>query len=223
MRSGWWVSSAFCVGAFSLSLVLSLANAEQKKSAVWTFETDAADQAPGGFSFGRTGSGAQGRWSVRQEKGAPSGGKVLAQLDADATSFRFPVAAADASSARDGAVSVRCKMVSGKVDQACGIVWRYQDENNYYIARANVLENNVRFYTVKDGKRNQLESWSGKVTKEDWHTLRAEFNGAQVRVLWDGKQVIEAKDSTFTAAGKVGVWTKADSVTLFDDLRLEAQ
>jgi hypothetical protein len=146
---------------------------------------------------------------------------VLAQLDADDTDNRFPVAVANEPSLRDVRVSVRCKMVSGRVDQACGLVARYRDENNYFITRSNALENNIRLYTVQGGQRHQLASWSGTVTPNAWHEYRLEIRGDHLVVFWDGRKVIDHHDSTFTDAGRVGVWTKADSVTYFDDLRAE--
>jgi hypothetical protein len=186
----------------------------------WSFDTDKMDGAPSGFSFGRTGSGAQGRWVVFADKSAPSGGQVLAQLDTDDTDYRFPIAVADETAPADLALSVKCKPVSGKVDQACGLVLRYRDENNYYLTRANALENNIRFYFVKDGKRKQVASWSGKVTAGAWHDYRIVAKGDRFLVSWDGKLVLDVKDATFASGGKVGVWTKADSVTYFDDLTL---
>ena len=113
---------------------------------------------------------------------------------------------------------MKCKPVSGKVDQACGLVFRFKDENNYYLTRANALEDNIRIYFVKDGKRKQFASFSGKVTGATWHELRVDAKGDHFEVFWDGKKVLEATDKTFADAGKVGVWTKADSVTEFDDL-----
>lgn len=184
----------------------------------WNFDTDKAGGPPIGFSFGRTGSGKPGTWVVKPESGAPSGENVLAQIDTDSTDLRFPIAIADEASLRDVRLSVRCKPVAGSVDQACGIVFRYRDENNYYLTRANALENNVRLYTVKDGHRKQLEGWNGAVTGKAWHELRVDARGDHVEVYWDGKKVIDGKDRTFPDAGKVGVWTKADSVTYFDDL-----
>jgi hypothetical protein len=188
----------------------------------WNFDSDASNAPPVGFSFGRTGSGPPGRWIVRAEPGAPSGANVLAQLDADDTDFRFPVAVASDLSVRDVRVSVRCKMVSGRVDQACGLVTRYADENNYFITRANALENNVRLYTVYAGKRSQLASFSGPVTPNAWHEYRFDVRGDHLEVYWNGKRVLDHHDGTFTGAGRVGVWTKADSVTSFDDLVVEA-
>jgi hypothetical protein len=109
------------------------------------------------------------------------------------------------------------------VDQACGLVFRYIDENNYYISRANALEDNVRFYHVVAGKRTELASWSGRVTPRDWHELTIGAIGDLFEVFWDGKQIIKARDKTFSEPGAIGLWTKADSVTYFDDLIVEAR
>jgi hypothetical protein len=184
----------------------------------WHFDSLPPGQPPAGFSFGRTGGGRVGHWIVQSASDAPSPPNVLAQVDSDRTDYRFPVAAAPAPTFTDGSVSVKCKPVSGHVDRACGLVFRYQDENNYYLTRANALEDNVRFYYVKNGRRIQLANWSGKVTSGDWHELRAEFQGDHVEVYWDGTKRIDAHDRTFSRLGRVGVWTKADSYTLFDDL-----
>ncbi len=183
-----------------------------------SFDADRADAAPAGFAFGRTGSGALGRWVVRAEADAPSPPNVLAQLDADDTDNRYPVAVVDTPSLSDARISVRCKMVSGKVDQACGLVFRYRDENNYYITRANALESNIRFYTVKEGRRKQLASYSGTVTAGKWHEYAVEIRGDHIQVFWDGQKILDHHDATFPEAGRIGVWTKADSVTYFDDL-----
>lgn len=208
-----WITTVAAI----ITTVASYAD-EATSPRTWSFDAEKVDASPAGFSFGRTGSGVQGRWVVRAEKGAPSAGNVLAQLDADDTDDRFPVAVADAPSLRDLRVSVKCKPVSGKVDQACGLVFRYRDENNYYVTRANALENNVRLYYVKDGRRRQFASWSGKVSSGAWHELRAEARGDHFEIFWDGKRVIDARDKTLADAGKAGLWTKADSVTYFDDL-----
>jgi hypothetical protein len=212
--------AAVIVAVATLSGDIARAQATQTEPAArtWSFDADAAGKAPAGFLFGRTGSGAPGRWIVRAAKDAPSGSQVLEQTSADDTDDRFPVAVADAPALRDLRLSVKCKPISGKVDQACGLVWRYQDENNYYLTRANALEDNVRLYFVKDGRRRQLASFSGRVSGATWHELRADAMGDHFEVYWDGKKVLDAKDSTFAGAGKAGVWTKADSITEFDDL-----
>ncbi len=117
----------------------------------------------------------------------------------------------------DGFVEVRFKPLSGKEDQAGGVVWRAKDANNYYIARANALEDNVTIYHTIDGRRVAFKGIDTKVASGVWHTLRVDFHRNQFVVSFDGKKVIEASDDSFKDAGKVGVWTKADSVTLFDD------
>jgi hypothetical protein len=186
--------------------------------ASWSFDSTAAGQPPAGFSFARGGSGSSGRWVVRAAADAPSAPNILAQEDSNRTSDRFLIAVADSPSFGNVRVSVRCKLVGGRVDQACGIVWRYRDQSNYYVARANALENNVRFYYVEKGRRRQLEGWNGQVLSGRWHELRADMRGDHVEVYFNGTKVIDARDSRFPTAGKVGVWTKADSRTLFDDL-----
>jgi len=188
----------------------------------WTFDSARADQAPDGFAFGRTGRGNESRWIVQTAADAPSRPNVIVQTDVDRTSNRFPVAVANEPRLRDARVAVRCKPVSGKVDQACGLVFRYRDANNHYVARANALENNVRLYYVKDGSRKEIASWDGKVTSGAWHELSVEARGSRLRVFWNGQQILEKEDQTFPNAGRIGLWTKADSYTLFDDLTVSA-
>jgi hypothetical protein len=208
---------------FWIALLVSLpfrVSAEEGNMKVWRFDDAAVSQAPAHMQFDRTGEGKAGRWVVQADKTAPSGGHVLAQLDTDATDYRFPVAVTEASAPADVRVEVACKPVSGKVDQACGVVVRYQDRDNYYVARANALEGNVRLYHVKAGKRVQLASWRGKIAAGTWHRLALEARGDQLKVSWNGATVLEHEDKTFSSGGRVGVWTKADSVTYFDDLSM---
>ena len=142
----------------TLGLGVVTARAEQGSASArqWDFEDAQENRAPLGFSFARTGSGRLGRWVVTAETDAPSGSHVLAQLDADATDFRFPIAVANEPLLTDLRLSVKCKPVSGDVDRACGSVFRYQDENNSYLTRANALEQNVRLYKMINGHRQQL-------------------------------------------------------------------
>jgi hypothetical protein len=188
----------------------------------WGFDSDKVDAPPAGFSFARTGGGKEGRWVVVARGDAPSKPNVLAQLDNDSADYRFPLAIVDASSFKDVKLSVSCKPISGKVDQGCGLVWRYKDAQNYYLTRANALEDNVRLYHVKDGQRRQFATWSGKVQSNAWHKLKVEAKGDRFTVFFDEKKVMEEKETTFSEAGKVGVWTKADSVIEFDDLSATA-
>ena len=182
------------------------------------FSQDTVGQPPKGFEFGHTaGVGKPGQWVVQ----ADGNEHVLAQIDADRTGSRFPVAVMGDISAVDLDLSVRFKPVSGRVDQAAGLVWRYQDENNYYIVRANAREGNVVLYKVQGGKRHgsAVEGGGRDVRQEDPGAVRpmehaaSRLHGTTVRGARQRHKLYEVEDSTFTRAGKVGIWTKADSVT----------
>lgn len=218
------MKGAFAV--FSITVFLAVAVAAQTgpvntTARTWDFSADRPGSPPAGFVFAKTGNGRPGRWVVISSTGTGATGKVLAQLDADGTDYRFPMALAQEIAARDLRLSVLCAPVSGRGDRACGIVFRYRDENNYYVARANALEDNVRLYRVKDGRREQFGTWDGKVSSGTWHELRADARGDRFEIYWDGKKVVDARDKTFPDAGKIGVWTKADSVTYFKTLKVE--
>jgi len=173
---------------------------------------------PRGWTPMQTGSGTA-KWAVEKDESAPSKPNVLKQ-SGQAT---FPVCFKNNTNIKDGFVEVKFKPVSGKEDQAGGVIWRVQDANNYYIARANALEDNVTIYHTINGKRVAFKNINRKVTSGVWHTLRVEFEGNKFTVTFDGTKVIEATDASFANAGKVGVWTKADSVTLFDDFSYGAK
>jgi Beta xylosidase C-terminal Concanavalin A-like domain len=176
---------------------------------------------PTGFSSAVTGGGGPASWMVIEDVTAPSGGKVLAQTSTDRTSFRFPLCVYDGFTAPDVTVSVSFRPVSGTADQAAGLVARYRDKDNYYVVRANALENNVRLYKVERGNRKQFAGANVKVPSGEWQTLTFEVKGTHFRVLFDDALLFQADDGTFKNAGKVGLWTKADSVIYFDDLRVK--
>ncbi|HET9554743.1 MAG TPA: hypothetical protein VFP50_17380 [Anaeromyxobacteraceae bacterium] len=204
--------------AAAVALATLAGGALAQAGARFDFQADALDAPPAGFTFARTGQGAPGRWVVKLDPTSPAGDHVLAQVDGDTTGYRFPVAIADAPALRDLRAEVRCRPVAGHVDQACGLVVRYRDAGNYYVARANALEGNVNLYRVVGGRREELAGWSGEVASGAWHALAVEARGEALQVSWEGKPVIRATDRTFRDAGKVGVWTKADSITHFDAL-----
>jgi len=131
--------------------------------------------------------------------------------------------ARDGTSVKDGDVEVKFKPISGSEGQAGGLVWRARDANNYYVARANALENNVTIYHTVNGRRTEAKRTRMTVAGNQWHTLRVDFQGNHFTVLLDGKNALDWSDETFKDAGKVGVWTKADSVTLFDDFTYGAK
>src|SRR2546425_7868889 len=167
---------------------------------------------PPGWTTTQTGSG-QAKWEIVADDSAPSKPNVLKQ-SGEAT---YPVCFKDDTNLKDGFVEVKFKSISGKEDQAGGVVWRCKDKDNYYIARANALENNVTIYHTVNGKRSEKKRINTKVASNKWHTLRVDFKDNYFIVTFDGKQAFVWKDDTFKEAGKVGVWTKADSTTLFDD------
>jgi hypothetical protein len=159
------------------------------------------------------------KWTIEKDDTAPSKANVLKQSG----EAKYPVCVLNDSRLKDGFVEVKFKPVAGEEDQAAGVVWRYRDAGNYYIARANALENNVRIYHFVNGKRTQFKGANLPVASNQWHTLRVNIAGPQFTVIFNGKELFQAEDKTFGETGKIGVWTKADSVTLFDDFSFGAQ
>jgi len=202
----------------SAILAVSLFGAASHGLAVTdNFDAYPSGKPPPGWSCGATGRGTP-NWTIVADASAASRPNVLKQSGiAD-----FPWCVKGDTSVSDGAVEVRFKSVSGKEDQAGGLVWRWKDGNNYYVARANALENNVSLYYTKDGSRKTIMYKDAPVTPAAWHLLRVEFKGNSILVLLDGKPYIQVDDSHIPGPGKVGVWTKADSVTLFDDFSYTA-
>ncbi|MGH9856155.1 MAG: family 16 glycoside hydrolase, partial [Blastocatellia bacterium] len=194
------------------------------------FDKDKTGALPKDFTTALTGNGREGVWAVAPDGASPGRKNVLAQTDADATSYRFPVCVYEKLSAKDVDLSVKFKPVLGKKDQAAGLVWRYRDKDNYYIVRANALENNVVLYKVQNGKREDLpvkgegRTYGKKaaVPGNQWSELRVTAKGALFAVYLNGQKLYEVEDGSFADAGKIGVWTKADSVTYFDDLKVAA-
>jgi hypothetical protein len=199
------------VVATTLMLPIALAALAALATTV-DFDNLPVGSAPAGWTATKTGTG-NPKWTIEQDATAPSKPNVLKQ-SGQAT---YPVCLKDDTSLKDGYVEVKFKPISGREDQAGGLVWRAKDSNNYYVARANALENNVTIYHTVDGRRTEKKRTNLKVASNQWHTLRVEFQGPHFIVIADGQKALEWDDETFTQAGKVGVWTKADSVTLFDD------
>ena len=188
----------------------------------FTFDGDAVGAAPAGFEFARTGGGAEGRWVVEADKEKPAN-HVLTQSSADPTDNRFPLAVVKDGTYKDVTLSVRARPISGKVDQGFGLVWRYRDASNYYVTRCNADEDNCTIYHVVRGSRRAFQNKSVKVATNTWHTLRVEAAGNHFVVTYDGQKVLDATDDTFKDSGKVGLWTKADSIIQFDDVALEGR
>jgi len=187
-------------------------------TSTWDFEKDEIDKEPAGFEFATTAKTPAGKWTIRKE----GENKVIVQTDANKTKSRYALALVKDSSFKDLKLSVKGKPVSGEVDQSVGVVWRCRDGDNYYVARSNALESNVRLYRVIQGTRTQLASKEEvKLKTGKWHTLSIEHKGNAIAVFLNGEKLFDAQDREIREAGKIGLWTKADSVTCFDDLAAE--
>src|SRR5215467_2676271 len=200
--------------ATSLMIVFCAAGLSREIAMAETinFDQEQVGALPAGWKAGVTGRGAP-KWTVEKDETAPSPPNVLKQSGTGT----FPWCVKSDTSIENGSVEVKFKPISGNEDAAGGVVWRWKDGDNYYIARANALENNVSLYHTANGRRNTLKYVDAPVAGNAWHTLRVEFSGKTIRVIYDGKPAIEMDDTHIAGAGAVGVWTKADSVTLFDD------
>ena len=185
------------------------------------FDTGPVGKVPPGWTVAMTNRGGAPLWEIRPDHTAPTQPYVLAQISNDGTRNRFPLAILNGVTMRDGDVSVRIKPVAGKGEQAGGLVWRYRDENNYYLARANALENNVAVYKMENGQRIPLLAMvKHPIASNAWCILKVSLKGNRIQVYIDHRRILEARDGTFAGPGKVGLCTVGDSVTYFDDFRV---
>jgi len=206
--------------ALTAALVATYAQAQAAKR-TWNFDQASVGKMPPSFTSALTGQGTIGQWAIMKDDSAPSPPNVLAQTSTDPTDYRFPLAIADDTNYKDLALSVKFKTISGKVDQGAGLVFRLKDKDNYYITRANALEDNFRLYHVVKGRRVQFAGTNFKVTSNAWHEIKVEARGNEFKCFYDGQLKFTAKDDTFRDTGKIGLWTKADSVIHFDDLAVK--
>ena len=184
---------------------------------LFNFENYQLGQTPPGWSVSLTGRGKMCSWSILSD----NGNKVLAQTSSETPDYRFNIVTNNTLSYKDVEISVRFKAVKGNGDQGGGPVWRYVDENNYYVARANPLENNYRLYKVVNGNRIQLKSANIKMTDGKWYNLKIVMKGNNIQCYFNGKPKLQATDNTFKDAGKIGLWTKSDAATWFDELNIQ--
>jgi hypothetical protein len=188
----------------------------------WGFDDAALDKLPAQWTAAKTNEGPGSVWKVLADETAPSGKQVLAQTSSEGPSPLYNLCVAWDTQYRDLDLSVALKAVTGKIDQGGGVVWRYKDRNNYYIARYNPLETNYRVYKVVEGKRTQLDSADVTFPPGKWHTLRIVHKGEGIQCYLDGTLHLEATDATFGEVGQIGLWSKADAVTHFDDFTVKA-
>src|SRR5262245_14677476 len=202
------VSKAVGTGLALAALIVAPLHAGDEAKKTWNFDNDATGEIAKGFT------NEVGEWKV-----APSEkGKALAQTAKNANSV-FNITLIGDTSAKDVDLSVRMKAVAGETDQGGGLVWRAKDAKNYYLARYNPLEDNYRVYKVADGKRTLLQN-ADIPHSPGWHTLKIEMDGDHIACSYDGKKYLDVKDTTFAGPGKIGLWSKADAQSQFDDLTL---
>lgn len=204
------------IGSFIAALVYA-ASVSPSAAETVTFAQSPIGAPPSGFEFLRTGEGGVGKWIVVRDETA-AGGHALEQSSADRTDFRFPLAVYDPLSAKNVEVSIRFKPMEGRIDRAGGIAVRLTGAGDYYVVRANALENNVRFYHVVKGRRTLLKSADAKVSANEWHSLKLRAEGERFTVSFDGKELYSVADATLPGPGKIALWTKADSVTRFEKI-----
>jgi hypothetical protein len=197
--------------------------AGEGKQRTFRFNKDDVGKVPSGWKAERTGKGEGSIWKVVADETAPSkSGYVLAQT-AESPRAVFNICVAEDTKYKDVELSVSFKAVAGKLDQGGGFVWRYRDNDNYYICRMNPLEDNYRVYKVVDGKRTQLGGKEGvKIKSGEWHKLKVTVKGNKMEGYLNGEKLWEITDDTYKDAGKVGFWSKADAQTHFDEFKVEA-
>lgn len=195
-----------------LALLASGFVAAQTSGKAWNFDSDQPNGTPEGFNV------IVGEWKIVADSNAPSKPNVLAQLAKNSGST-FNLVLIGGTNNKNVDMSVKMKAISGKEDQGGGLVWRAQDSQNYYIARYNPLEDNYRVYKVDKGRRIQLQSADIKHS-EGWHTLQVTMEGDHIQCYYDGQKHLDARDTTFQKAGAIGLWTKADAQSHFDDLTI---
>ncbi|MDA1049351.1 MAG: hypothetical protein O3C40_02585 [Planctomycetota bacterium] len=206
-----------CCAVVACVLFMATAAVADEK---WTFEDAAVGKLPQGWSRAQTGRGEGSVWKIQHDESAPAGPNVLAQVSDAGPNPLFNLCVLDEENYGDVDITVSLKAVAGKIDQGGGPVWRYQDANNYYVCRHNPLEDNFRIYKVIDGKRTQLASADAKAPAGTWHTIKVTMRKDKIVCSINGDK-LDARDDTITAAGKVGLWTKADAVTNFDDFHVQ--
>ncbi|HEV8619833.1 MAG TPA: hypothetical protein VGQ79_02270 [Nitrospiraceae bacterium] len=186
----------------------------------WNFDGDSRDQLPPKFIMGTFFDGRPaGDWKVMESPKAISPPNVLAQLRNKGGEHNYNLVLVDDTNSSDLDLSVSFLPISGKADMGGGLVWRAQNDRNYYLTRANPLEQNIRVYHVVNGIRKMLKNFDQIIDVRKWHSLRVINRGCQIQVFYDDRKIFDLCDETFRE-GRIGLWTKSDAVTYFDDLRL---
>lgn len=211
------------VGCLMWVLVLLLGSTPSVASEVqvWNFDQDNPNRVPAGFHIGILFDGrAAGDWQVIPAENPVSPPNVLAQLQGKGAEHAYKLVLVQGTEAEDINLSVRLLPIAGKADMGGGLIWRAADDRNYYLVRANPLEQNIRIYRVVNGVRHMIQNFDHVIDIRRWHRLHVQMRGCDVHVWFDEQEVFTLCERTF-ARGRVGLWTKSDAVTYFDDLHLE--
>ncbi|HKY70376.1 MAG TPA: family 16 glycoside hydrolase [Nitrospira sp.] len=215
-----WMRGIRLFMAFSLTMWIVSSEISANESRDWTFDTDMPGTAPRDFVIGTLFDGrAAGDWKVLQKNDAPSPSHVFGQVQGKGAEHAYKVVLVEGTTASDLELEVSLLAVDGKADMGGGLIWRAADDRNYYLTRANPLEQNVRIYRVVKGVRQLLNNFDHVIDVRHWHQLRVTMTGCHIEVFFDKKKVFDLCDKTFTE-GRIGLWTKSDAVTYFDNLRL---
>ena len=223
----WCIGSALSLSTLNLPILVfaqsESSSSSQSLSAEPTtidFEHYETGPVPKDFTPFLGGFGKDSAWQIKAEPSALSGTKVLAQTSYDQIDNRFPMLVYNDVTAKNVRVAVQFKPLSGKIDQAAGVMVRFQDPDNFYVVRANALENTVQLYRVVEGVHHVVTSKDVHVESGKWHSLDVMVDDVHVTVFFDGQQLFDVPDETFSTVGKIGLLTKSDGVTLFDDLQV---
>jgi len=212
-------ATAFTAAVLTAFLIGGCANPVRQGEARWGFENASTDRVPAGWRIAQTNPTVKlATWKVVKDATSPSGDNVLALTHTPNHSHTYNLAVAETASLKDFDLTVKVKAVAGKEDQGGGPIWRCRDADNYYVCRINPLENNYRVYKVTKSQRRQLDSAKVELQAGRWYTLRVTMTGDRITCYLDGKKMLQTTDGSIPSAGKVGLWTKADAVTSFDDL-----
>jgi hypothetical protein len=214
------ISVAFCsnVSSKNSQVVVEDSYSQTGNDTIFDFDNETEGQLPSGFVADATNKAKSIKWNIVND----NGNKVVEQQAVNSGSC-YNLLVLEKIACENFTASVKIKAISGEEDQGGGLVWRYIDKNNYYIARYNPLENNLRFYRVVNGSRKELESTDSDIKQGEWFTLNIVMKGNKITCSMNGKTMIESTDDTFISAGLIGFWTKADAVTYFDDLKIKIE
>jgi hypothetical protein len=196
-----------------------LAVADTPEEKLWNFDDAAPGTLPRAITVGTLFDGRPaGEWKVLITNRAKSASQVLAQLTSKGADQAYKLVLIDGTTSSNIDVEVSFLPVSGKADLGGGLIWRARDDRNYYLLRASAIEQNIRLYRVVKGARQLIKNYNRNIG-QSWHTLRVIQQGCEMQIRYDDEPLFQLCESALDR-GRIGLWTKSDAVTYFDDLQL---